>query len=69
MTQSKTKQIDLICKLDPDYVEKIEEMEKMSMLEILNIKMKIKKYLKDKIDDTVCDEDEWSLVRRIGCQY
>ena len=67
MTQSKTKQIELICKLDPSYEERREELEKMSMLDILNIKMELKKNLKNKKDDNEEDEEEWSLVKRIGC--
>ena len=66
MTQSKTKQIELICKLDPSYEERKEELEKMSMLDILNIKMELKKNLKNKKDINE-DEEEWSLVKRIGC--
>lgn len=67
MTQSKTKQIELVCKLDPSYEERREELEKMSMLDILNIKMELKKNLKNKNDVNEEDEDEWSLVKRIGC--
>ena len=67
MTQSKTKQIELICKLDPSYEEHREELGKMSMLDILNIKMDLKKNLKNKNDSNEEDDDDWSLVKRIGC--
>lgn len=39
----------------------------MSMLDILNIKMEMKKNLKNKKDVNEEDEEEWSLVKRIGC--
>ena len=68
MTQSKQKQIELIYKLDPSYLEKSEELEKMSMLEILNIKMEIKKVLKiSAANNEEEEEEDYSLVKRIGC--
>ena len=69
MTQTKKKQIELIYKLDPSYEDRSEELENMSMLDILNIKMKLKKNIKNRKDINEGDEEEeeWSLVTRIGC--
>ena len=37
------------------------------VLYFLNIKMEMKKNLKNKKDVNEEDEEEWSLVKRIGC--
>jgi len=71
MTQSKLKQIDMICKLDENYENRREELLELTMLDILNIKMEIKKNLNKNRLDYSYDEDDYSsrhLVNRIGCE-
>jgi hypothetical protein len=69
MTHSKTKQIDIICKLDAGYEDKREELNNLTMLDILNIKMEIKKNLKNKsVESPSCEDDSWALVNRVGCE-
>ena len=67
MTQSKSKQIDILCTIDPSYEDRREELSKMSMLEVLNIKMDLKKNIKNKTDIQESEDTEVSLVSRIGC--
>lgn len=67
MTQSKTKQIELVCKLDPSYEDRREELSTMTMLEILNIKMNVKKNIKIKSDNQESEDQERSLVYILGC--
>lgn len=71
MTRKKDKELDTLCKLDPKYEEQREELIKLTMLDILNLKMKVKKELKEQ-SECIRDDDEedaWALVNRIGCEH
>ena len=70
MTQSKIKQIDIICRLDETYESRREELTKLTMLDVLNIKMEIKKNLNKSRVESSFDDDHSTqcLANRLGCE-
>ena len=70
MTQSKIKQIDIICGLDETYESRREELTKLTMLDILNIKMEIKKNLNNSRVESSFEDDHSTqhLANRLGCE-